>query len=64
MTDDTLDEDCLNTPEAIAEWLKWYEGLEPLIVTADEEADTGAWLKKMNDYSIANMDKGLEDLFR
>jgi hypothetical protein len=53
-----------NSPEGIAAWMIWYDSLEPLIFTPEEEADTEAWLKKMNDYSGANMDKGVEDLFR
>ena len=35
-----------NSPEGIADWLKWYQTLEPLIFTPEEEADTAAWLKK------------------
>jgi hypothetical protein len=53
-----------NSPQGIAAWLQWYDALEPLIFTPEEEAITAVWLKKMNDYSIANMDKGIEDLFR
>jgi hypothetical protein len=53
-----------NSPEGIASWLKWYDSLQPLIFTREEEADTEAWLKKMNEYSSANRDKGIEDLFR
>lgn len=61
---DDLDKDWDNSPEGIAGWMKWYESLEPLIFTPEEEADTEAWLKKMNNYSKANMDKGIEDVFR
>ena len=53
-----------NSPEGIASWLAWYNSLDPLIFTAEEEADTESWLKKMNEYSGANLDKGIEDLFR
>jgi hypothetical protein len=53
-----------NSPEGIAPWLKWYDSLQPLIFTPEEEADTEAWLKKMNEHSSANSDKGIEDLFR
>ena len=34
------EEDWPDTPEAIEEWLKWYDSLEPLIMTPEEEA---AW---------------------
>ena len=47
------DEDRSNTPEAVADWLKWYDTLEPLVFSPDEEADTEAWLKRVNDYSTA-----------
>jgi hypothetical protein len=57
-------EDWSNTPEAIADWLKWYDALEPLVFTADEQADTQAWMKKMDDHAIANGDEGIEDVFR
>jgi hypothetical protein len=53
-----------NSPEGIASWLKWYDSLQPLIFTREEEADTEAWLKKMNEHSSANCDKGIEGLFR
>jgi hypothetical protein len=53
-----------NSPEGIADWLKWYDALEPLIITAEEEADTEAWLKKMNEAGVAKMDRRIEGLFR
>jgi hypothetical protein len=59
-----INEDWDNSPEAIADWLKWYYSLEPLIFTPEEEADTAAWLRKMDDFSAARMDKEIEDLFR
>jgi hypothetical protein len=37
------EEDWSNIPEAIAEWLAWYDSLEPLEFTPQEEADTAAW---------------------
>lgn len=53
-----------NWPEGIADWLKWYDSLEPLILTPEEEADTEAWLKKMSEYGMAKMEKWSEGLFR
>ena len=32
-------EDWSNSPEAIADWLAWYDSLEPLVLTPEEEAD-------------------------
>ena len=46
MSEDDFDKDWDNSPEGIAAWMKWYESLEPLIFTPEEEADTAAWLKK------------------
>lgn len=59
-----FDEEWSNSPEAIAAWLKWYDSLEPLILTPEEEADAEAWLRKANDYSLARLDKSVEDLFK
>ena len=58
------DNDRPPTPAEIAEALAAMEKLEPLEMTDEERAEAEAWEKKVNDYSIANMDKGIEDLFR
>ena len=34
--DANVDDDDADTPEAIANWLAWYETLEPLILTDEE----------------------------
>ena len=57
------EEDWSNTPEAIADWLKWYDSLEPLIFTPEEEADMAAWRQKVKEHTIANMHKHVEGLF-
>lgn len=57
------EEDWPDTPEAIAVWLNWYDSLEPLEFTPEEEADIAAWRQKTKEYTIANMDKGIEGLF-
>jgi hypothetical protein len=33
-------EECSDSPEAIADWLRWYDSLQPLIFTDEERA---AW---------------------
>jgi hypothetical protein len=38
----------INTPEAIAAWLKWYDSLEPLVFTPKEEADLAARRQKVD----------------
>src|SRR5947207_915528 len=60
---ETSDEELSNSPEAIAAWLKWYDSLEPLIFTPEEEADLAAWRQKIKEYTVANMHKDVEGLF-
>lgn len=57
------EEDWSSTPEAVADWLKWYDSLEPLEFTAEEEAEMAAWRNKVKKFSIANMGKSVEGLF-
>src|SRR5262245_54922457 len=56
------EEDWSTSPEAIADWLAWYDSLEPLIVTPQEEADFAAWRRKVKEYTIAHMHEGIEGL--
>jgi hypothetical protein len=58
------EEDWSNTPERIADWLEWYDSLEPLEFTPDEEADIAAWRQRVREYTIVNMDKSVENLFK
>lgn len=56
-----------NSPDAIAAiaaWLTWCDGLQPLKITPEEEADADDWLKKINHHGMAKMEDGIEDLFR
>jgi hypothetical protein len=57
------EDDWSNTPEAIADWLAWYDSLEPLVFTAEESADLDAWRRRVKEYTIAHMDEGIEGLF-
>jgi hypothetical protein len=57
------EEDWPETPEATEEWLRWYQSLEPLDFTPEEEAEWAAWRKKTKEYTIANMHKGLMGCF-
>lgn len=66
MKEETLgirEEDWPTTPEALAEWLDWFDSLEPIQLASEEEADWKAWRQKIKEYTIANMHKGIEDLF-
>ena len=51
------DEDWPDTPEARADWLRWYDSLEPLEFTTAEAADLAAWRQKVKEYTIARMDE-------
>lgn len=57
------EEDWSNTPEAISDWLSWYDSLEPLEFTAEEEAELEAWRRRAKEFSVANVDKRVEDMF-
>jgi hypothetical protein len=52
------------TPEEISQTLAAMEKVEPFDWTDEYRAEAEAWEKKVNDYTIANMDKGIEDVFR
>jgi hypothetical protein len=63
---DTLglhDDDWPTDPEGIARHLAAMEQTEPFDMTDEERADIAAWRQKIKQYTIANMDKGVEDLF-
>jgi hypothetical protein len=49
------EQDWSNSPEAIADWLAWYDSLEPLEFTAEERADLAGWRQKVKEYTIVNM---------
>jgi hypothetical protein len=52
-----------NAPQAIADWLKWYDALEPLVFSHEEEADIAAWRQRVKECTLASMQKNLEGLF-
>ena len=52
------------SPEEITRVLAAMEMIEPLEIPPDVAADLDAWEKKVNDHGIANMEKGIEDVFR
>lgn len=43
---DTDEDDWDTTPEGIAAWLDWYDSLQPLKMTEEEEIDAETWLKR------------------
>lgn len=50
--------------DEIAATLAAMNKIEPFDVTDEERSAANAWETKVNDYSIANMDSGVEDVFR
>ena len=53
-------EDWSSSPEAIADWLAWYDSLEPLVFTPEEE-ELGDWRRRVKEYTIAHMNEGIGD---
>jgi hypothetical protein len=58
------DNDRPPTPQEIATALAAMEKIEPFDMTNEERTEVEAWERKVNDYTIANMDKGIGDLFQ
>ena len=52
-----------DSPEAIAEWIQWYESLEPLEITVEEQADAVAWQRQVQAYEHVRGDERLKGLF-
>lgn len=61
------EEDWPNTPEAIADWIKWYDSLEPLEMTPEELADWQAARKAQKEFEKAKFEeraRRIEELFQ
>ena len=50
------------SPSEIAETLAAMDKVEPFDMTDEERAAADAWEEKVNAYSIANLDRGIEDV--
>src|SRR5947208_1306596 len=57
------DEDRPRTPAEIAETLAAMDKVEPFDMSDEERAAADAWEKQINAYTIANLDRGIEDVF-
>jgi hypothetical protein len=57
------EEEWPRTPEALADWLKWLDSIEPIEMTPEEEADWLAWRQKIKEHELANFGKRVEGLF-
>lgn len=51
------------TPEAIAEWLRWFDSFEPVQMTPEDEAAWAAARQEVKEYTIAHQNRRLEGLF-
>ena len=58
------EQDWADTPEAIAEWLQWYESLEPLLMTSEEEANWRTARKTQREHDIATLEERTERIER
>jgi hypothetical protein len=61
---DLADNERPMSPKEIADVLAAMDKIEPFDISDEERAAADAWEKKVNDYTIANMDSGIEDVFR
>ena len=50
-------------PQGIAELLAHMDDCEPVVMTPEEEADIEAWRQKIKEYTIAKMNKDIDELF-
>jgi hypothetical protein len=57
------EEEWPRTPEAMASWLEWFDSVEPIEMTAEDEAGWQDWRQKVKDYTIAKMNEQVEGLF-
>lgn len=57
------EEDWPATPEAMADWLNWYDSLEPLEITAAEEVEFAAWRRRVKESSIGTTQERIARLF-
>ncbi len=61
---DSSVEDEAMTPEEIARILAAMDKVEAFDLPSEVAADLEDWERKVKEYSIANMDRGIEDVFR
>ncbi len=60
------EEDWPDSPEAIAEWLRWYDSLEPILMTPEEEANWQAARQEQREFEKSTFEeraKRIEGLF-
>ena len=56
------EEDWPDSPEGIAAWLRWYDSLEPIDMTPQEEAEWQAGLQNQRSHEKAKFEEWSEKL--
>lgn len=51
-----------NSPEGIAEWLRWYDSLEPFLLTDAEQAEIERAKRERKEWELAHADERVEKL--
>ena len=51
------EEDWADTPQAIADWIAWYDSLEPLEMTPEEEAEWHAALQAQKEFDKSTFEE-------
>jgi hypothetical protein len=54
------EEEWPETPEEIEAWLRWYDSLEPLILTPEDEARIAEARKAQREFELATWDEQAE----
>ncbi|MCL4203842.1 MAG: hypothetical protein KJ000_15175 [Pirellulaceae bacterium] len=52
-----------DSPEAIAEWIEWYQSLQPLEISPEEQADEASWRRQIADHERIRENDRLKGLF-
>ncbi len=48
-------------PESIARWLEWFDSLEPLRMTSEDEAAMNEWRAKMKAFNVEAVRRQMEE---
>lgn len=56
-----LEEEQGTDPESIAKWLAWFDSLEPLKMTQEEEAAMNEWRTKMKAFNVEAVRRQMEE---
>lgn len=56
------EEDWPRTPEQMNDWLRWFDSIEPVEMSAEEEAEWQNAQKAVKEFSIANQKERIERL--